>query len=247
MYKDYININGTTIASDKKGMHQIETTDKIGQELDLENEIELSINGLNREKRKLGTIEGNKKNKKWDYIMGASVLLFVILMCKNIHILFGIPDIKVPNALFSFIHTYSDALLFTMIPITLLILVPILSISILRINSNIKEVLTIEEQLEFLTNELSKKREELEILKRSSQKVNITETSIYSIDNSKYRASLQERLNLLKYIIKYRKTLVQHFENGTLKDEFMRLKISPENIELAKNVLSRTLEKEKSY
>jgi len=67
MYKDYKSINGETLVSDEKGMHQIETTDKIGVELELENEIEIvetNIACLNHEKDKLGTVEENKKFKK---------------------------------------------------------------------------------------------------------------------------------------------------------------------------------------
>ena len=64
MYKDYKSINGETLVSDEKGMHQIETTDKIGEELTLENEIEIietNIARLNQEKEKCGTNESNKK------------------------------------------------------------------------------------------------------------------------------------------------------------------------------------------
>ena len=57
MYKDYKSINGETLVSDEKGIHQIETTDKIGEELTLENEVEIletQINSLTKEKEKYG-------------------------------------------------------------------------------------------------------------------------------------------------------------------------------------------------
>lgn len=249
MYKDYISINGTTITSDEKGMHQIETTDKIAEELYLENEIELielNINELNKEKKKLGSIKENKKTKKGQYIFAGLILLFVIALCKWIMpTLLGFTDIELPNPRFNFIHTHTDALLFTMIPTISIIAVPIIVGEILKCNRNIKEVLTLEEQLEFLSNELSKKREELESLKRNSKRVNITENNIHSIDNIKYKDSLQERLSLLWYIKKYRNKLKRHLESGTLLEQFRSLKIQPENFQFAEETLKRVLEKEK--
>lgn len=246
MYRDYLSINGTTIVSDEKGMHQIETTDKIAQELYLENEIELielNINELNREKKKLGTIKENKKTKKWNYVFGVAMIIFVVLMCKNIHLLLGVPDVEIANARFSFIQSYSDALLCTMLPVSLLMLIPITLEPILKSNRNIKEVKILDEQLDFLSNELSKKREELETLRKNSKKADITETNIHLIDNSKYRAILKERLNLLWYIKKYRNKLKRHLENGTLLEEFRSLEIEPENISFAEETLKRVLEK----
>ena len=67
MYKDYRSINGETLVSDEKGMHQIETTDKIGVELELENEIEILENiiaNLNKEQNNIGTHKSIKEARE---------------------------------------------------------------------------------------------------------------------------------------------------------------------------------------
>ena len=113
--------------------------------------------------------------------------------------------------------------------------------------NRIEGIQSIEEQLEFLNNELSQKKAELEELRKTSKKESITDTTIHSIDNSKYRASLNERLAILAYIRQYKDKLRKYLENGTLIDEFRGLKIQPEDISFAETALKRVLEKEKSY
>jgi len=251
MYKDYKSINGETLVSDEKGMHQIETTDKIGVELELENEIEIvetNIACLNHEKDKLGTVEENKKFKKGSYIFVALMFIFVIALCKWIMpVLVGFTEIEIPNARFSFIKTNMDALLCTMLPTCFIMLAPIIGKEILGTNSKIKRIQTIEEQLEFLNNELSQKKAELEEIRKTSKKESITDTTIHSIDNSKYRASLKERLAILAYIKKYRNKLKTYLTKGNLIEELRGLEIQPEDISFAETALKRVLEKEKSY
>lgn len=251
MYKDYKSINGETLVSDEKGMHQIETTDKIGEELTLENEVEIletQINSLTKEKEKLGTVEKNKKYKKGNYLFGVLMFIFVIALCKWIMpALLGIPEIETPNAKFSFIKTNLDALLFVMAPANFIMIAPMIGREIFVTNSKIKRIQIIEEQLEFLNNELSQKKAELEELRKTSKKESITDTTIHSIDNSKYRASLNERLAILAYIRQYKDKLRKHLENGTLIEELRGLEIKPEDISFAETALKRVLEKEKSY
>ncbi|MCI9281527.1 MAG: hypothetical protein HFI49_04685 [Bacilli bacterium] len=251
MNKDYISINGSTIISDEKGMHKKETHNSIGVELELENEIEIieiNIACLNQEKDKLGTVEENKKFKKGSYIFVALMFIFVIALCKwIIPVLVGFPEIEIPNARFSFIKTNMDALLCTMLPACFIMLAPIIGKEILGTNSKIKRIQTIEEQLEFLNNELSQKKAELEEIRKISKKESITDTTIHSIDNSKYRASLKERLAILAYIKKYRNKLKTYLAKGNLIEELRGLEIQPEDIPFAETALKRVLEKEKSY
>lgn len=250
MNKDYISINGSTIISDEKGMHKKETHNSIGVELELENEIEIietNIACLNHEKDKLGTVEENKKFKKGRYIIVALMFIFVKALCKWIPVLLGFPEIEIPNARFSFIKTNMDALLCAMLSAYFIIITPIIGKEILGTNSKIKRIQTIEEQLEFLNNELSQKKAELEEIRKTSKKESITDTTIHSIDNSKYRASLKERLAILAYIKKYRNKLKTYLTKGNLIEELRGLEIQPEDISFAETALKRVLEKEKSY
>ena len=85
MYKDYKSIYGETLVSDEKGMHQIETTDKIGEELTLENEIEIletKLSSLTKEKEKLGTVEENQKLIKKCYMIAIAMIIGVSALVK---------------------------------------------------------------------------------------------------------------------------------------------------------------------
>ena len=159
----------------------------------------------------------------------------------------GLPEIETPNAKFSFIKTNLDALLFVMAPANFIMIAPMIGREIFVTNSKIKRIQIIEEQLEFLNNELSQKKAELEELRKTSKKESITDTTIHSIDNSKYRASLKERLAILAYIKKYRNKLKTYLAKGNLIEELRGLEIQPEDIPFAETALKRVLEKEKSY
>lgn len=247
MYRDYLSINGTTIVSDEKGMHKKETNDKIGKELELENEIEIietNIACLNHEKGKLGTVEKNKKAKRGIYIFGIFMLIFTVVLCKwGLPALSGVPEYVLSNPRFSFVQTNTDALLFVMIPSVSLIVGSLIGKEVSDSNNKIKRLQIVEEQLEFLNDELVKKEEKLEFLRKFSRKDNVTDTTIHSIDNSKYKAILQEQLALLAYIKMYRNKLKNCLANGTLTEELKELIIQPENISFVDEAIKRILEK----
>ena len=142
----------------------------------------------------------------------------ILLMIGLAKILFPMiaNDMVFEKPILNFIHKDSDLWLLILLPVSLLISFPLYIVLPKEIKDKIMRIQTIEEQLEYLNNELTKKREELETLRKQSKKQNVNDTTIHSIDNSRYRAELKERLNLLSYIRQYKDILRKHLENGTL-------------------------------
>lgn len=247
MNRDYLSINGTTIVSNEKGMYKKDTNNKIREELELENEIEIietNIACLNQEKVNLGTIDNNKKIINKCY--GLTIAIFISIMAL-VKFCFPIisPTIELPKKILPFIRTNNDFAFYAMILVTMLFTTPLYVLFPKVVKDKIKQFRIIEEQLEFLNSELSQKKIELEELRKYSKKVNVVDTTIHSIDNSKYRAILKERLALLSYIKKYRNKLKTYLANGTLTEELKGLEIEPENISFVEETLKRVLEKEK--
>jgi len=247
MYRDYVSVNGRTFTSDEKGIHEKETHDKIEEELSLENEIEAlnsEIAILEKNKAKLGTIKKNNINRIVSYLLGIAIILFTIFLCKEIHLILGIPDMEIATPRISFVRTFSDALLFIMLPVSFIFTTPYTIIEPHRYRKNNQKILTIEEQLEYLNSELSKKKEELETLRNNISKKEVIEDSeITTINNSKYRADLADKLALLESIRKYKKKLEKYLDDGTLREELIQIGVKPENIAFAEEALSRTLSK----
>lgn len=245
MYKDYKSINGETLVSDEKGMHKKETHNSIGVELELENEIEIleyQISSLIKEKEKCGTIKSNKKLIKKCYKFTIGIILLVIGLVKILFPMIA-NDMIFEKPILNFIHKDSDLQLILLLPVSLVMISPLYYIYPKEIRDNIMRIQTIEEQLEYLNNELTKKIEELETLRKQSKKQNVNDTTIHTIDNSKYQAELKERLNLLSYIRQYKDILRKYLEKGTLIEEFRNLDIKAENISFAETALKRVLEK----
>lgn len=249
MYKDYRSINGETLVSDEKGMHQIETTDKIGVELELENEIEILENiiaNLNKEQNNIGTHKSIKEAREKTIVMIIGIICGTLLAAGLNH--FSVMakwEVSIPFLPFIHTHEMLCALFSLIIGTSLSSLIGGIFFS--ECNKKENRLYEIENELEYLYSELNAKKEELEELRKTSKKESITDTTIHSIDNSKYRAELKERLNLLSYIRQYKDILRKHLENGTLIEELRELEIQPEDISFAETALKRILEKEKSY
>ena len=249
MYKDYKSINGETLVSDEKGMHQIETTDKIGEELTLENEIEILENiiaNLNKEQNNIGTHKSIKEAREKIIVMIIGIICGTLLAAGLNH--FSVMakwEVSIPFLPFIHTHEMLCALFSLIIGTSLSSLIGGIFFS--ECNKKENRLYEIENELEYLYSELNAKKEELEELRKTSKKESITDTTIHSIDNSKYRAELKERLNLLSYIRQYKDILRKHLENGTLIEELRGLEIKPEDISFAETALKRVLEKEKSY
>lgn len=244
MHKAYASAYGTTIIREEDKEKIIrETHDKIEEELLLENEIEIieeNIAFFNQEKGKLGTIKSIKKYKNANIILNILLFFFAILLGQIFGTALGAPIKEITFNLYYFnINTMALALS----PLAFIGSLGFLIKDLLYYRKKEKHLLNIIEQLEFLNNELAKKREKLEELRTQSKKESITDTTIHSIDNSRYRASLKERLDLLSYIKKYRDNLNKHLANGTLDEELRELEIQPENIPFVKETLMRILEK----
>lgn len=247
MYRDYLSLNGTTIVSDEKGMHKKETHNRVREELELENEIEIieeNVACLNHEKGKLDTIDNNKKLINKCYGLTIAIFIGVIALVKLCFPLIN-PTIELPKKILPFIRTNNDFTFYAMMLVTILFTTPLYAFMPKEVKDKIERLQIIEEQLEFLNNELSQKKTELEELRKCSKKVNVTDTTIQLIDNSKYKAILEERLALLSYVKKYRNKLKTYLANGTLTEELRELEIEPENISFAEETLKRVLEKEK--
>lgn len=247
MYRDYLSLNGTTIVSDEKGMHKKETHNKVREELELENEIEIieiNIACLNQEKGKLNTIDNNKKLINKCYGLTIAIFIGIIALVKLCFPLIN-PTIELPKKILPFIRTNNDFTFYGTMLTAMLFTIPLYTFIPKEAKAKIERIQIIEEQLEFLNSELSQKKTELEELRKYSKKVNVTDTTIHSIDNSKYKTILEERLALLNYIKKYRNKLKTYLANGTLNEELRKLEIKAENISFAEETLKRVLEKEK--
>ncbi len=245
MYKDYKSINGETLVSDEKGMHRIETTDNIGEELTLENEIEILeniITNLNNEQNNIGTHKSIKEARKKIIVMIIGIICGSLISAVLNH--FSVMakwEVSIPFLPFIHTHEMLCALFSLIIGTSLSGLIGGIFFS--ECNNQENRLYEIENELEYLYSELNAKKEELETLRKQSKKQNVNDTTIHTIDNSKYRAELKERLNLLSYIRQYKDMLKEHLEKGTLIEEFRNLNIKPEDISFAETALKRVLEK----
>lgn len=248
MHKAYISAYGTTIVREENKEKNIkETNNKMEEELLLENEIEIieeNIASLNQEKDKLDTIDNNKKFINKCYGIAAAIFIGVISLVKFCLPLIN-PTIELPKKILPFIHTNNDFTFYMMILVTMFFTLPFYCVFPKEIKSKIKRIKIIEEQLEFLNEELLKKQKELTELKTTSQKITETDGEVHILDNDSYRNKLKERLTLLSYIKKYRNKLKTYLANGTLTEELRKLEIEPENILFVEETLKRVLEKEK--
>ena len=143
------------------------------------------------------------------------------------------PTIELSKQLLPFIKTNTDFTFYMMFLVSLFFTTPYTIFFPRVAKDRIITVQNIGTQLEYLNNELAKKREELETLRKQSKKQNFNDTTIHTIDNSKYRAELKERLAILTYIRQYKDKLRKRLENGTLIDELRGLEIQPEDISFA--------------
>lgn len=248
MFLEFFRTKEKTIARDEKGIQPKEPHDKIEEELYLENDIEVlteTISQIEKELEQLGTLENNRKRNIFNKIEAPVVTALTILGVRLF--LFAIGMDNVATSIEStIVNNFSEVLtLYVATPIAILAL----GGNFVAINNNIKdkksEIIIYQEELEILQAKLKEKKAELENIRKNKKTTEVVDEEVQKIDIDSYRNKLQQELNFLSHLIHYRKRYYKLYQEGILESKLQEEGITPEDIELAKNVLARTLEKDK--
>lgn len=245
MFLEFFRNKEKTIARDEKGIQPKETHDRIEEELYLENDIEIlteTIKQMEKELKQLGTLENNRKRRLVNNITAPLMIALTILAVRLLLFVMGMDDV-VRSVDSTIVSNFSEAL--TLYVATMLIL--LFGINFITTNINIKhsrsEIILYQEELEMLRTKLNQKKAELENIKNNKKATEVVDEQVQKIDIDSYRNKLQKELDFLDNLIYYRKRYYKLYQEGTLESKLQEEGITPEDIELAKKVLARTLEK----
>lgn len=246
MFLEFFRNKEKTIARDEKGIQPKETHDKIEEELYLENDIEIlaeTIKQMEKELKQLGTLENNRKRRLVNNITAPLMIALTIIAVRLLLFVMGMDDVaRIVDS--TIVSNFSEALtLYVATPISILLF----GINFIKNNINIKrnrsEIILYQEELEMLRTKLNQKKAELENIKNNKKATEVVDEQVQKIDIDSYRNKLQKELDFLDNLIYYRKRYYKLYQEGTLESKLQEEGITPEEIELAKKVLARTLEK----
>lgn len=206
MYKDFtFNIDGDILASSETGLEVKENHEQVEEELRLENEIEIlkgELENNQKEGKRLGTINENKKNLKVIILVLISVFPMVFIVSKLFYFFYGSDPLF--NSALPWIKYESDAFI-TSIFIPLLGLVEFPVITFLCKNYFKKKVIIEGNELEgtVLKEALEEKRRKKEEIEKSKTKEKITpDAKIHPINMQVFKDQLKKMYNLHLLIIK---------------------------------------------
>lgn len=249
MFLEFFRTKEKTIARDEKGIHPIETHDRVEEELALENDIEVlteTIRQLENELSQLGTLENNRKRNIFNKITAPLFIVLTILVARLT--MFGLGADNVATSIEStIVNNLSDALtLYFVTPMAILLYGNAFTTTKRRIKNQRSGILVYQEELERLRAKLNQKKIELENIRNNKKATDVVDEQVQKVDINTYRNKLQKELYFLENLIFYRKKYYKLYQEGILESKLQEEGIDPENIEIAKNVLVRTLEKEKA-
>lgn len=113
----------------------------------------------------------------------------------------------------------------------------------ISIKKNKIAIILCQEELEMLRVKLNQKKTELENIRSNKKATEVVDEQVQKIDIDSYRNKLQKELDFLESLVYYRKRYYKLYQEGTLESKLQEEGIAPEDIELAKRILARTLEK----
>lgn len=246
MFLEFFRTKEKTITRDEKGIQPKETHDKIEEELCLENDIEIlteTIKQMEKELKQLGTLENNRKRRLVNNITAPLMIAITILAVRLLLFVMGMDDVAT-SVESTIISKFSDALtLYVVTPIAVLFY----GVNFITTNNNIKhsrsEIILCQEELEMLRVKLNQKKTELENIRSNKKATEVVDEQVQKIDIDSYRNKLQKELDFLESLVYYRKRYYKLYQEGTLESKLQEEGIAPEDIELAKRILARTLEK----
>lgn len=244
MFIEYIRTKEKAIVRDEKGMKPKENHSQIEEELILENEIEILVENIKRLEKglaQLGTLENNRKRNIVNKITAPLMIVLAVLGIRIILHIAGMDNEIVGRGM---VKSFSNALtLYFATPMALVFFGVNFLETHFRIKRDRAEIILYQEELEMLRTKLNQKEIELENIRQNKKTSEIIDEEAQQIDIKSYRVSLQKELEFLNNIIYYRKRYYELYQAGTLEITMQEEGYSKENIELAKKVLRRTLEK----